>query len=190
LNLEKETDTQIKKDMILDKAKHIKLGFLRFCDYIGEKILNFGRGRVSSTIGETPYKKGVKKLWNEFGRQILSTTLSGVIVIAICTVVNLLDWSLGYEVIVDGENIGMIVDRNVVYEAIGEVSDEIKLYLGEDATYQKEPVFVRRIVAEKDLSDKEALKIELLSGAESTENLSQSGKLWLIIWKRYKKNLM
>lgn len=116
---------------------------------------------------ESQYKKNVGNLWQEFKSKIISTVVIVAFVIVICTVVNLLDWRLGYEIIIDGENIGLVTDRQVVYDAIGEVRDNVKLYLGQDKTYEKNPVFVRRLVAEKSLIDKDGIKSALLANVDT-----------------------
>ncbi len=123
--------------------------------------------RLCRCYNESKYKKSVKRLWQEVRIKVISTVISVAAVIAICLVVNLFDWSLGYEVIVDGENIGLVTDRQVVYDAIDEVRGAVKLYLGKDKTYEKEPVFVRRLVAENSLANKDKIKLALLANVNS-----------------------
>ncbi len=148
--------------------KTAKSTFLRFCENIGEMILTIGKKRPSvAHKKESGYKGSVRKMWREFRGQIVSGFVSAMVVIALCGAVNLLDWSLGYEVIVDGENIGMVTDRSLVYDAIAEVRDEVKLYLGDEAKYEKEPVFVRRVVAERELLDLDGIKTALLSNVDT-----------------------
>ncbi|MBO4941704.1 MAG: peptidoglycan DD-metalloendopeptidase family protein [Clostridia bacterium] len=166
MNLKNETEEQ--KVFISEKMKSLQSKLLDFCENIGEKVLNiFERKNVKRLPSEEmlAYKKSVKSLWRESGRSILSASATALVIIVVCTAVNLLGWSLGYEVIVDGENIGMVTDKAVVYDAICETRDEIKTYLG-DASYSKEPVFVRRIVEEKTLSTKDDLKRALLSNVD------------------------
>ena len=109
----------------------------------------------------------VKKLWNEFRTKIISTAVTSLIIVTICAVVNLFDWSLGYEVIIDGENIGLVTDRQVVFDAIDDVRAEVIHYLGRDKTYEKTPAFVRRLVSEKNLTNKEGIKSALLANVDS-----------------------
>ena len=52
----------------------------------------------------------VTSLWNEFKLKIAGGTATLAAVALICAVSNLLNWSFGYEVIVDGENIGLVTD--------------------------------------------------------------------------------
>lgn len=151
MNLSKETESKVKTFSPIennDCDDYAKTAFLK-------------NNKVSQ------YKKGVRLLWNEFRTKIISAVATMMVLIAICTVVNLFDWNLGYEVIVDGENIGLVTDRQMVFDAIDEVRDEIKMYLGQDKTYEKEPVFIRRLVAEKKLIDKEGIKSALLSNVDS-----------------------
>ena len=172
MNSNKETESQIKvftPKEVLNRKKSAKSGFSGFCENIGDKVLNiFNRKRRSCVYySESAYKRSVKILWEEFRTHIVSSVATAAIVIAICGVVNLLDWSLGYEVIIDGKNIGMVTDRDVVYRAVDEVGQEIKLYLGEDTDYSKEPVFVRRIVSESKIADKDSIKAALLSNIDT-----------------------
>lgn len=103
----------------------------------------------------------------KFGAKILSAAVTAAVVITLCIVVNFFDWSLGFEVIVDGENIGLVTDRQVVYDAIDEVRDEVGHHLGKDKVYDKEPIFVRRLVDKESLSDKYSIKSALLSNVDT-----------------------
>ena len=133
---------------ILNK-KLKKIDFMNFFENIGGKILEMGKRSQSSYVCrvDSAYRRSVKKLWLELKTKIVGTAATTLVVISICGVVNLLDWGLGYEVIVDGENIGMVTDKTVVLDAICEVGEEIKIHLGENSHYEKEPVFVQRIVS-------------------------------------------
>lgn len=166
MSLKNETEEHI--NFISDKVKSAQSRFFDFCENIGEKVLNLFKIKKHTKQPAkeiSAYGKSVRALWREFGRSILSTAFSAVLVIAICTVTNLLGWSLGYEVIIDGENIGMVTDKSVVCDAISETRDEIKLYLGDEA-YEKEAAFVRRIVDKDSLSSKDDLKRALLSNVD------------------------
>ncbi|MBR5613915.1 MAG: peptidoglycan DD-metalloendopeptidase family protein [Clostridia bacterium] len=116
---------------------------------------------------QSRYVRSVRCMWDEFKKQIISGMATAVAVIGICVVVNMLNWSLGFEVIVDGENIGMVTEREVVYDAIDAVKTQLVTFFGEDSKYEKEPVFVRRVVAEDKLSDKKALEDALLSNIDT-----------------------
>ncbi len=113
------------------------------------------------------YEKGVAKLWHEFKPQILNGAITLCVAILVCVSINALDFSLGYEVLVDGENIGIVTDKDVVFDAIKDVKADVSKYLGENVTYEKEPAFVRRLVSDKKLADKSAIKKELLSNIET-----------------------
>ncbi len=153
----------------MNKRKTVWNTFLQFCENIGERLLE-GKKKDAFSVAYTEksrYAKSVRKMWQEFRRQIISGTATAVVVIVLCCVVNLLDWSLGYEVIVDGENIGLVIEREAVFDAIDEVRGEVKQHLGEDKTYEKEPVFVRRIVAEDKVASKDEIKAVLLSNVDT-----------------------
>ncbi len=145
------------------------IDFMKFCENIGGKILEMGKHNRNSYVyhADSAYRRSVKKLWLELKNKIIGTTATTLVVISICALVNLLDWGLGYEVIVDGENIGMVTDRTVVFDAIDEVGEEVKAYLGENSDYEKEPVFVQRIVSKDKLSSKNSIKTALLSNMDA-----------------------
>lgn len=126
------------------------------------------RSNAASAIRtDSPYIRGVRRMWAEFKHRIISGTLTAVAVIGVCAALNMLDWSLGYEVIVDGENIGMVTDKGVVYQAVDEVRAQLSRYLGEAADYDKEPAFVRRIVSGDELADKDMLEAALLANVDT-----------------------
>lgn len=169
MNLNKETESKVKTFSPKEEANcdsSVKSDFLK---NITDKFLKkSGKCDITHLCNdESQYKKSVKLLWEEFRAKIISTVVTMAVIIAICAVVNIFDWSLGYEVIVDGENIGLVTDRQIVYDAIDEVRGEIKMYLGQNKDYEKEPAFVRRLVSEKSLTDKEGIKTTLLSNVDS-----------------------
>ena len=171
MNFKKETEGRTDTFGLKRKTeikKTAKSTFLGFCENIGEALLEIGKKNPNTGYKrESAYKTSVKNMWKEFRTQIIGGTMSALVLIAFCAAVNLLDWSLGYEVIVDGENVGMVTDRSLVYDAIDEVRDEVKLYLGEETKYEKEPVFVRRVVAKKNLSGIDQIKTSLLSNVDT-----------------------
>jgi len=114
-----------------------------------------------------PYIKAVGGMWNEFKRQIVGGAVTAAVAIVLSLTVNALNWSLGYEVIIDGENIGMVTDKATVYEAIDGVKTQLCLFFGEESTYEKQPVFVQRIVAEDEVSDTKALENALLANVDT-----------------------
>lgn len=121
--------------------------------------------RKSAKESESLYLKHVKKIWSESKNRIISSTAAVFIFAGACAAVNALDYKLGYEVILDGETIGQVTDEKTVYDAIASVKDDVKNYSG-DADYSKSPVFVRRLVSEKKLSDKEDIREYLLSSLD------------------------
>ncbi|MBQ9737140.1 MAG: peptidoglycan DD-metalloendopeptidase family protein [Clostridia bacterium] len=116
---------------------------------------------------EKTYMSSVSRMWGEFKTKIISGAITAVAVIAICAVVNMFNWSLGYEVIVDGENIGLVTDKDIVYTAIENVRTRMSEYLGENSDYEKEPVFVRRVVAEDKLAKQSQIEDALFSNMDA-----------------------
>ncbi len=159
MNLSNETESRVKTFSPEKKSDYDSSEKSEFWKNILSKFVKSGKG--------SQYKKSVQKLWKEFQAKIISTVVTALVVITICAVVNLFDWSLGYEVIIDGENIGLVTDRQVVFDAIDDVRGEVIRYLGQNKTYEKEPVFIRRLVAEKNLTDIEGIKSALLANVDS-----------------------
>ena len=125
----------------------------------------------SCAAGNAPYSRsayinGVVKLWNEFKVQILSGAVTMAAAVVICVTVNTLDYSLGYEVIIDGENIGMVTNQQTVYSAISDVREDIAKYT-DNTDFEKTPVFVRRLVSNKKLIDKNGIRDALLSNVDA-----------------------
>lgn len=116
---------------------------------------------------ESAYMNSVSRMWKEFKSQIIGGTITAAVVVCVCAALNMLNWSLGYEVIVDGENIGLVRDREVVYRAVDRVGEKLNAYFGDDYSYSKEPAFVKRIVAEDKLADEAQLEDALLSNIDT-----------------------
>ena len=121
----------------------------------------------NKTNFKNEYQKDVKQLWKECRKSILKGIVASVAAISVCTAVNQLEWKLGYEVYVDGENIGYVTDKAVVYDAIEDARANVKTYLGEDVPYDKTPVFVRRIVSKNNLVSKGALTDNMLDNVDA-----------------------
>lgn len=158
MNSNKDTEIQIQvfsPDEILNKDKKSKKKLF------SDSGNNVGRTRLF--FDESQYKRGVMSLWTEFRNHIISCIATVLVAITLCFVVNQLNWGLGYEVFVDGENIGMVMERQVVFDAIDEVRDSMVFYFGDETSYEKEPVFVRRIVDKDELASKEDMKNSLFS---------------------------
>lgn len=122
---------------------------------------------MADTCFESAYMNSVAHMWGEFKTKIIGGAVTAALAVAICLVVNIFNWSLGYEVIVDGENIGLVTDRQLVYTAIDSVRQRLTGYFGEEHSYSKEPVFVRRLVSEDSLTDKSQLEDALLSNIDT-----------------------
>lgn len=128
---------------------------------------NFKYSINLSDFGESPYIKAVGSMWKEFRRQIFTGMVTAVAAILLTVTVNAFNWSFGYEVIIDGENIGMVINKATVYEAIDGVKEQMRLFFGEESDYEKQPVFVQRIVSEREISDVKELKNALLANVDT-----------------------
>ncbi len=128
---------------------------------------NFKYSINLSGFRKSPYIKAVGGMWGEFRRQIVTGMVTAVAAILLTVTVNALNWSFGYEVIIDGENIGMVCDKATVYEAIDGVKEQMRLFFGEESDYNKQPVFVQRIVSEDEISDVKALENALLANVDT-----------------------
>ncbi len=113
------------------------------------------------------YRRRLGDLWRDFKTQIVSGLVTVAAVTAVCLAVNALDFSLGYEVIVDGENIGVVTDKEDVYTAVAEVGEDVKTFLGDDVNYDKEPALIRRLISNKDIISKDEIKNALLSNVDA-----------------------
>ena len=113
------------------------------------------------------YMSGVIKLWSELKPQIAGGILTMAAAVAICAAVNSFDYRLGYEVFIDGENIGLVTSEDTVYAAIDDVRDELVKYTGEDGGYEKSPVFVRRLVSGKKVIDEAGIRDALLANIDT-----------------------
>ncbi len=144
----------------------------------GEKSVKADRVRISrnieykaqllsNSISANPYMNSVSRMWKEFKGKIIGGAATAVIAVAVCLVVNALNWGLGYEVIVDGENIGLVTDKEITFDAIENVKERLTGYFGEAQSYSKEPIFVRRIVDKDKLADKDSLENALLSNIDT-----------------------
>ncbi len=133
---------------------------------LGEDIQNKAE-LLSGRIFKNSYMRSVCRMWREFKGRILGGVVTAAVAVAVCLTVNALNWSFGYEVIVDGENIGLVTDKAVIYEAIGGVRERLSGYFGEESDYSKEPIFVRRIVDKDKLADKDSLEDSLLSNIDT-----------------------
>ena len=116
---------------------------------------------------KSAYGRGVKKLWREFKTQIMGGAITLAVAVLICGAVNVLDIGFGYEAIVDGETVGIVHDKQMVYDAIDEARESLKIYLGEDSVYEKNPVFITRVISKKRLSDIGEIKSALLSNVDT-----------------------
>lgn len=113
------------------------------------------------------YMNSVLHIWNEFRSRIIGGITAAMVVIAVAVVLNAFNWSFGYEVIVDGENIGHVTDKETVFNAIDDVRELLTGYFGEDYDYSKDPVFVRRVVSEDKIAKESDLEDALLSNVDT-----------------------
>ncbi len=148
-------------DEILKDRKEERSVFGGFADIIKGAAKRGGRRRRSA------YSAHAARLWQELRPQIAGGAVTLFAAAAICLAVNAFDFSLGYEVIVDGENIGLVTDKAEVYEAIDEVGASLREYLGADYEYEKNPAFVRRLVSNKKLSGKSEMRDALFANVDT-----------------------
>lgn len=130
-------------------------------------IFNNPKDKGYKLYRKSIYRRRISDLWREFKSQIVSGAITVGVVVAVCFAVNALDCSLGYEVIVDGENIGVVAEKDDVLAAISEAGEDVKKYLGEDTDYEKNAVFVRRLISNKDIMSKEDIKDALLANVDT-----------------------
>ena len=116
---------------------------------------------------EPAYKNDVKSLWDEFRDIIVKGVTTAAVAVTVCVVVNQFGWNLGYEVYVDGKNIGLVTDKADVFEALDVAEAEVKVHLGADEEYEKDPVFVSRIVSDYDVAPVAKLTDALLSNVDA-----------------------
>ena len=122
---------------------------------------------LAKNVLKGAYMKSVLNLWQEIKTKIFGGAALILTAAVVCAISNSLSWGLGYEVIVDGENIGLVTDRDIVYTAIENVKNDLSEYFGEEYDYQKEPVFIRRLVAKDRLASAKNLESELLSNIDA-----------------------
>ncbi len=149
-----------KKLLRLKQMAISKLGMLN-------KNIEYTATLLTDRIRSSRYMNAVNRMWHEFKLKIVGGTLTAVVAVALCLVVNALNWGLGYEVIVDGENIGLVTDKSTTFEAIENVKERLTGYFGESSDYSKEPIFVRRIVDKDKVATKSALENALLSNIDT-----------------------
>lgn len=118
-------------------------------------------------LAEGEYKKALKRIWKDCRSRIVAGIVVSTAAISVCIAVNQLGWRIGYEVFVDGENVGWVTEKKSVYDAIKDVNFYVKKHLGDDANYDKEPVFVRRIVLDDKLAPRDVLKANMLENVDS-----------------------
>ncbi len=147
---------------ILRDKKTAKAKWLRLSKNIEKKTQLFAN-RISKSV----YLNSVSRMWREFRGKIVGGAVTATVAVAVCLAVNALNWGLGYEVIVDGENIGLVTDKSVTFEAISRVKSRLTDYFGEEQNYSKEPIFVRRIVDKDKLASKIDLENALLSNIDT-----------------------
>ncbi len=111
-------------------------------------------------------EKWKTRVWRELKPQLFAGVISLALVVSLCVGVNASDYHLGYEVLVDGETLGLVTDTQQVDEAIEQVQGEIREYMGDKISYSKEPVYIRRIVAGKEVTPTDEMKKRLLANVD------------------------
>lgn len=106
------------------------------------------------------------RVWRELKPQLFAGVISLALVVSLCVGVNASDYHLGYEALVDGETLGLVTDTQQVDTAIAQVQEEIREFMGDKISYSKEPVYIRRIVAGKEVTSTEEMKKKLLANVD------------------------
>ncbi len=122
--------------------------------------------RVFMVDDKSIYVHNVKKLWKKSWRYIFSGVIAIVVLTAVCAVLNMKNYALGYELIVDGQVVGYIDDTNVMEQAEAEVRKAVKTFVGEAEEYDKNPEYVRRLVNRDECLKKEEIVDYLLENLE------------------------
>lgn len=104
--------------------------------------------------------------FEDFFRKNFKYIISASAFILLILITNIFQLKIGYEVIIDGEEVGLVTDESVAYDAISSVEEDLKKYVGEDVSYKREPVFVGRLVSGKSLSDMEDIKQNLFANID------------------------
>lgn len=163
--IELETSEWQKIDL---KTKKEQKGFAFGKSQFGIVLYKIGNGIRKGMLSTrnffasvpTRYKNSnASKTW--LRPAVLRCAATAAVAVCLCCVINASDYRLGYEVLIDGQTIGLVTDENVVYDAIGEVKNKVE-ELGNGRSYDKEPVFVRRVVSESKAETVSALSSKLL----------------------------
>ncbi|MBR2916015.1 MAG: LysM peptidoglycan-binding domain-containing protein, partial [Clostridia bacterium] len=112
------------------------------------------------------YMHKVKGLWKTFRHYIVSGVVAIVFLIIVSAFFSAKNYTLGYEVIIDGSLVGYIDDTKVVTEAIKEADKAVKIFVGEDETYTKNPEYVRRLVDRDECMSREDMTEYLLANLD------------------------
>ncbi len=176
----------VKRIQIKEQAKKRLSDYISNTENVTAKIAAFGKKSnaekevfVSPSVPQEAERNAkpavavfVKKenwkarVWRELKPQLFAGVISLALVVSLCVGVNASDYHLGYEALVDGETLGLVTDTQQVENAIELVQEEIREYMGEDVAYSKEPVYIRRIVAGKEVTPAEEMKKRLLSNVD------------------------
>lgn len=119
--------------------------------------------RVFMVDDKSVYMHSVKKLWKDFRKYIFSGVIAIIFLTVICAFFNMKNYTLGYELIVDGSVAGYVDNTKIVDEAIGEVKKAVKTFVGEDEEYEKNPEYIRRLVDRDECMTKEQVVEYLLT---------------------------
>ncbi len=122
--------------------------------------------RVFMVDDKSLYMHSVKKLWGEFQKYIFSGIIAIALLTVICAYFNMKNYALGYELIIDGSVAGYIDNTEVVDEAIKDVKKAVKTFVGEDAEYDKNPEYVRRLVDRDECMQEEEIIEYLLTNLD------------------------
>ncbi len=112
------------------------------------------------------YMHRVKRLWRDFQKYIFSGIIAIALLTVVCAFFNMKNYALGYELIIDGSVAGYIDNTKTVDEAIAEVKKAVKTFVGDDAEYEKNPEYVRRLVDRDECMSEEDIVQYLLANMD------------------------
>jgi len=100
-------------------------------------------------------------------RKIKEYIAYGLLTVGITVViaggVNASGYQLGSEVMIDGQSIGLVTNRDYVHAAIEQVNDELINYSRGVFSFEREPVFVGRVVAPDDAMTQAEIRDAIMS---------------------------
>ena len=89
------------------------------------------------------------------------------ITIVIAGGVNASGYKLGSEVMIDGQSIGLVTNRDYVHAAIEQVNEELMNYSGGRLSFEREATFIGRVVAPQDAMTQSEIRDVIMGSIDS-----------------------